>query len=286
MNLLIVEDEPGSRHLLRVQLEAHGHTVTEAANGRDALDIVRRGSADAVISDILMPEMDGFQLCHELRYGPFANPRIPIVLCTASFVSAADRQLAQTLGADGFLCKPASPNVILAAILDARNRPARGYAAAAMTPDNAWVLERYNSALVRKLHERSGELESSVARIQRAHEEVMGLNLTLETRVLQATAALDAANAEIETISQAVADHLHEPLQMICMSARRLEQPLGFETDQEYRDCIAQISDAARRMNQLVGMLTERIRIASTSPNRGPSDLNGLVDEPFLPPIT
>jgi CheY-like chemotaxis protein len=279
MNLLIVDNEPSSRHLLRVQLEAQGHSVTEAANGQDALGIVRKGSVDGVISDILMPELDGFRLCYELRRGPIASRRIPFVLYTACFVSAADRQLAQTLGADGFICKPALPTVILAAILDARNRPARDYSAPSMIPDNAYLLERYNGALVRKLQERNGELERSVAQVHQAHEEILGLNFALETRIMQATAALDAANVEIEIISQALARHLHKPLQMICMSARRLEQPLGFETDDEYRDCVAQIIGATRRMNQLVDVFTERARIGGTQVNRVPLDLDALVDE-------
>jgi CheY-like chemotaxis protein len=67
MNLLIVDDIATNRKLLRVTLEAEGHTTLEAADGVEALQILARETVDAVISDILMPNMDGFRLCHEIR---------------------------------------------------------------------------------------------------------------------------------------------------------------------------------------------------------------------------
>ena len=67
MNLLIVDDIATNRKLLRVTLEAEGHTTLEAADGVEAMQILARETVNAVISDILMPNMDGFRLCHEIR---------------------------------------------------------------------------------------------------------------------------------------------------------------------------------------------------------------------------
>ena len=67
MNLLIVDDIEANRKLLRVTLGAEGHQTLEAADGLEALQILARESMDAVISDILMPNMDGFRLCVEIR---------------------------------------------------------------------------------------------------------------------------------------------------------------------------------------------------------------------------
>ena len=67
MNLLIVDDIATNRKLLRATLEAEGHTTLEAADGVEALQILAGETVDAVISDILMPNMDGFRLCHEIR---------------------------------------------------------------------------------------------------------------------------------------------------------------------------------------------------------------------------
>jgi len=107
VNLLIVEDHPTSRKLLRVQLQAEGHSVVEAADGREALRVLSQSDIDGVISDILMPEMDGFRLCYEMRKSTALGPRIPVVLYTGTFFTAADLQLAQSLGVDGFIRKPA-----------------------------------------------------------------------------------------------------------------------------------------------------------------------------------
>ena len=67
MNILAVDDTETNRKLLHTTLEAEGHPVLEAANGLDALAVLEREPVDAIISDILMPQMDRYQLCHELR---------------------------------------------------------------------------------------------------------------------------------------------------------------------------------------------------------------------------
>jgi len=73
MNLLIVDDYPNNRKLLRAALEAEGHRVAEASDGVEALEVLGREGVDAVISDILMPRMDGFRLCHKIRTGEKLN---------------------------------------------------------------------------------------------------------------------------------------------------------------------------------------------------------------------
>ena len=67
MRVLVIDDHLGDRKLLRLQLEAAGNVVLDAANGCDALAVMGSGPVDAVICDILMPVMDGFRLCHEIR---------------------------------------------------------------------------------------------------------------------------------------------------------------------------------------------------------------------------
>ena len=107
MNLLIVDDIPTSLKLLRAQLEAEGHAVFEAYDGVDALALLERQRMDAVISDILMPRMDGYRLCHEIRKSDRLRD-MPIVLYTSSYTSPSDEKLALDLGADKYLMKPAS----------------------------------------------------------------------------------------------------------------------------------------------------------------------------------
>src|SRR5579872_1850607 len=118
MNILIADDIALNRKLLRAMLEAEGHTTLEAADGIEALQILAHDKMDAVVSDILMPRMDGYRLCHEIR----TNERLrdlPIVIYTSTYNSASDEKLAFSLGADKYLKKPARVEAILAALHEA-----------------------------------------------------------------------------------------------------------------------------------------------------------------------
>ena len=99
MNILIVDDIVTNRKLLRVTLEAEGHATIEAADGVEALQILARENVDAVISDILMPNMDGFRLCHEIRKSERFHA-LPFIIYTSTYTSPGDVKLAQTVGAD------------------------------------------------------------------------------------------------------------------------------------------------------------------------------------------
>src|SRR5665811_1850866 len=97
MNLLIVDDDPTSLKLLRTQLESEGHTVFEAHDGVDALALLNRQRVDAVISDILMPRMDGYRLCHEIRKHARLHD-LPIIIYTSTYTSPGDEKMALEVG--------------------------------------------------------------------------------------------------------------------------------------------------------------------------------------------
>src|ERR1700723_2606381 len=106
MKILIVDDIATNRELLRERFEAARHTTVEAADGIEALRILASEKVDAVLSDILMPRMDGYRLCHEIR----TNDRlrdVPIVIYTSTYTSKSDENLARSVGADRYMKKPA-----------------------------------------------------------------------------------------------------------------------------------------------------------------------------------
>src|SRR5450759_1754152 len=107
MNLLIVDDDPTSLKLLRTQLESEGHVVFGAHDGVDALALLERQRVDVVISDVLMPRMDGYRLCHEIRKHARLHD-LPIIIHTFTFTSPGDEKLALDMGADKYLKKPVS----------------------------------------------------------------------------------------------------------------------------------------------------------------------------------
>ena len=120
--VLIVDDEPESRTRLRALLQAHGHVVSEATNGLDALEQARQQPPDLVISDILMPQMDGFALCRASRTDP-ALARTPFVFYTGTYASAKDVAHARRLGATRFLVKSMAAEEVIRAITEALRQP-------------------------------------------------------------------------------------------------------------------------------------------------------------------
>lgn len=106
--VLIVEDNEENRNLLMKQLRAYGHKVTAAANGAETLEQALVQSPDIIVSDIMMPKMDGFQLCHEWKQNDKLK-NIPFVFYTATYTLDEDKKFALSLGADAFFTKPAEP---------------------------------------------------------------------------------------------------------------------------------------------------------------------------------
>ena len=111
-NVLIVDDHATNRKLLRAVFEAEGMTGVEAADGVEALGVLEKQKVDAVISDILMPGMDGYRFCSEVRSSKRLC-HLPFIVYTATYTSPSDEKLCLELGADRFLKKPASPTVLL-----------------------------------------------------------------------------------------------------------------------------------------------------------------------------
>lgn len=103
--ILVVEDVPHILELLAVTLRFKGYPVITATNGEEALDVITKERPAMVITDILMPRMDGFTLMHSLRSDPTTN-RIPVVFLSATYITPEDKSFAMELGAVRFLEKP------------------------------------------------------------------------------------------------------------------------------------------------------------------------------------
>lgn len=106
-SILVVDDEPDVRFLLRMIFQGAGHSVVEARNGRAALDCIAEATPSAVVTDLMMPVMDGRELIEQLRADP-QTATVPIVLISASPMDAA--------GADAVLKKPFRSEDLLALI--------------------------------------------------------------------------------------------------------------------------------------------------------------------------
>ena len=103
--LLVVEDIPNVLELLEVTLRFQGYEVISAHNGQEALDILEKETPALIISDILMPKLDGFSMVQKLRNNP-KTQNIPVIFLSATYVTPEDRMFAMSLGASRFIEKP------------------------------------------------------------------------------------------------------------------------------------------------------------------------------------
>ena len=114
MKFYLVDDDPDILALLRSVLEKAGHTVVSSNSSQQALNEIPGVSPDCVITDLMMPVMDGFELCRELRRRPELESMKIIVLSAKSY--DFDRRRARELGADGYIVKPINPATLLTSI--------------------------------------------------------------------------------------------------------------------------------------------------------------------------
>jgi CheY-like chemotaxis protein len=116
--ILVVEDISAVRELVEVQLKMRGYRVQTARDGQDALRVMAAERPAVIVTDILMPRMDGFALAHVVRLEP-QTAGVPIIFMSATYVTAEDEQFALTLGAYRFLPKPVDSDELFVAVSDA-----------------------------------------------------------------------------------------------------------------------------------------------------------------------
>src|SRR5262245_4532504 len=112
--VLIVEDEPDIRELVVHHLKRDGYQVSAAASGEEALRQVQVSPPDLVLLDLMMPAMDGLEICRRLRQDP-ATATLPVIMLTAKG-DEVDRVVGLEVGADDYIVKPFSPKEVLARV--------------------------------------------------------------------------------------------------------------------------------------------------------------------------
>jgi PAS domain S-box-containing protein len=113
--ILFADDDPVQRKLARTRLELHGFRVETAGDGLEALEMARAGAFDAVVSDVLMPRLDGFGVCLALRQDPNLT-RLPVILCSNAYLEAEDEALGRRLGASAFVLRTPDLSSVVAAL--------------------------------------------------------------------------------------------------------------------------------------------------------------------------
>jgi two-component system phosphate regulon response regulator PhoB len=112
--ILVIDDEKDLIELVRYNLEKEGFDVIAATDGQSGLEVVKKHRPDLVVLDLMMPGLDGLQVCQRLRSDPRAG-RIPVIMLTAK-ATEADRVVGLELGADDYVTKPFSPREVVARV--------------------------------------------------------------------------------------------------------------------------------------------------------------------------
>jgi PAS domain S-box-containing protein len=169
-HVLIVEDHEENRDLLKLLLEVNGYRVTAAGDGSEALAAARGDRPDAIVSDVLMPKMDGFALCQAWMRDAALRP-IPFIFYSATYVRPDDEKFAIALGAVRYLIKPLEAEVFLGELRAVLQQWAGQPAPAPAAPlDEAASHALHELALARKLEDKMVQLEAANRKLRASEE--------------------------------------------------------------------------------------------------------------------
>jgi len=159
--ILAVDDNEENLYLLKIIFESNGYDVTLAKNGIEALETAKTNLPDLVISDILMPGMDGFSFCRQWKTDDNLKD-IPFIFYTATYTDTRDEEFALSLGAERFIRKPAEPHDLVKAIKEVlaqhQGKKKASEALPALEQETVYF-KKYNEALIRKMEDKMLELE-------------------------------------------------------------------------------------------------------------------------------
>ncbi len=270
MNILIVDDKLENLYLLRVLLGSKGYNVIEATNGKEALERARETPPALIISDILMPVMDGFALCRAWKEDAQLTS-IPFIFYTATYTEPKDKEFALSLGADRFLVKPQEGQVFLREVEGALSAGKQAgnrsnHATAALPEEKTEVSEKdfyrqYNARLVNKLEDKLEEIAQKNRALAAREQSLCEANARLEERVAQRTRELEAANEELEAFNYSVSHDLRAPLRRVEGFSQALREECGGQLSELGRDHLLRIGRAVGHMSELIDGMLELSRL-------------------------
>jgi signal transduction histidine kinase len=279
--ILIVDDNRQNLYLLEVLLTAHGYGVKSAINGQEALDAALAASPDLIISDILMPVMDGYTFCKKCQEQERLRA-IPFIFYTSTFTERKDEQLALSLGASQFLIKPQEPDVLLRVIEEelATARHRREHRDDSVIRNHEALQEVYRETMLQKLEKKMAHLEQTKIALEqenrerkRAEAALLTLNQTLEARVAERTAQLTEANKALDAFCATVSHDLRTPLANIFGLCQILHDDFAEQCIDEGKELIENILVETHTLLDRIHALLEFSRL-----NRGGEISHETVD--------
>ena len=153
--ILVAEDVPNVLELLAVTLRFKGYEVVTAQNGLEGLEMVEKAKPAMIITDILMPLMDGYAFIQKLRTSNSENSRIPVIFLSATYVTPEDKEFALSLGGTRFMEKPIETEEFLLTIAELMTTETLPYSEP--IPDQVFY-RGYRERLEQKLHNKDNQI--------------------------------------------------------------------------------------------------------------------------------
>lgn len=169
MQILLVDDDTENSLALSEILKGAGHSVETASDGYEALEIIGKSKFDAVVSDALMPRMDGFVLCKTLK-SKEEHKNLPVIILTGEYTDDSDEKFAMGIGVSRILKKSANPNELLAFLSKLKEDRIGGEVGSGLS--EGIFLEGYNAALIRRLEAKMVELENLNRRLVERNDQL------------------------------------------------------------------------------------------------------------------
>ncbi|MBP2474375.1 DNA-binding response OmpR family regulator [Crossiella equi] len=216
--ILLAEDDAKQAHLIRVYLERAGHSVLACADGRTALELARTRKPDLIVLDVMMPEVDGLDVCRILR----TESQVPILMLTARSTES-DLLLGLDLGADDYMVKPFSPAELTARVRALLRRGAAPAAAPELIRtgeleiDPARYTTRLRGALV-ELTAKEFDILLALARqpgVPMSRPQILERAFGFDNHVLERT-----VDAHVKNLRRKIEDDPARPRYLLTVSGR------------------------------------------------------------------
>jgi len=191
--ILVVEDVPNVLELLEVTLRYKGYLVMTARNGQEALEVLKKQKPALVITDILMPKLDGYAFVYQMRTNPETND-IPVIFLSATYVTPEDRNFAMNLGAARFIEKTIDTEEFLLTVAE---RIASGPVAPPEPPKDRDFYQGYRERLENKQRHKNTQIARTERLLVTLPEEQKP---AFESMLKQARDDRDDIQRELDTI--------------------------------------------------------------------------------------
>lgn len=284
--ILIVDDNNVNLSVLEAMLKQGGYEVVLGRNGKEALELARKQPPDLVISDILMPVMDGYELCRKWKTDERLR-RVPFVFYTATYTDPKDKAYGLSLGADRFVVKPVKLEALeklVRELLEARNKGTPP--AAVKEPlDEEEMLRGYSEIIFHKLQQKVAQLEAEAA-----------ARVAAEQALKLATGELKEKNCELQDFIYIASHDLRSPLLNLqgfseninkyCAELSGLVKPQGGEAgrleellNKKLPEALGYIAAGVADMDRLLYGLLKMSRLWSVPLEREPVNMDELIGE-------